>query len=137
MASSRPEQEPLYGHAAQRIPRFHPLAPLLLSSEPSLRALQQNSRQPNGRHTLCCKNGGGINARHNAVRNELHNMALAAGHAAALEVGDGNGKRRPGDVVIKDNNPTTFVAVIHPLQPKYQKQAADNKKLHVRPVNDY
>jgi len=94
---------------------------------------------PNGRHTLCCKHGGGINARHNAVRNELHNMALAAGHAAALEVGDGHGKRRPGDVVIKDNNPTTFVdiAVIHPLQPKYQKQAADRKKIHIRPVDAY
>jgi hypothetical protein len=57
-----------------------------------------------------------LNNRHVALRGEVFSLATAAGLSVALEVGDGEGKRRPGDVYIK-NDPPTFVdvAVIHPL----------------------
>jgi hypothetical protein len=79
------------------------------------------SGAPNGRHLLSCKRAPGTVARHNALRNCVHDAILASGNSAALEVTTGDGKQRPGDVVICGQPPTFIdVAIIHPLNAQYR-----------------
>lgn len=98
----------------------------LFQAAPTCPHCRQNAPHPNGRHLLTCRYGGGITARHDALRNQVLEAATTAGYSACLEVQHGTGKQRPGDVVIR-GSPATFVdvAVMHPLQPRYAKQAAD------------
>jgi hypothetical protein len=85
----------------------------------------------NGRHLLSCKRAPGVVARHNALRNTLHEAITASGFSSALEVTAGGGKQRPGDVVMCGQPPTFIdVAVIHPLHPQYRSTRG-------RPVDNY
>jgi len=87
-----------------------------------------NPLSPKAGHTLRCKSGGYIIARHNRVRDLVHSLSLNAALSPVLEkshiLGDCPGQR-PADIFLPtfyNGAPAAIdVAITDPLQDKYKK----------------
>jgi hypothetical protein len=63
---------------------------------------QKENLDPQGTHATTCKCNGDTIARHNALRDEFHLLCLSASLTCEKEHKIGYGKKRPGDVFVKN-----------------------------------
>ena len=87
-----------------------------------------------GTHSLCCTKGPERTARHNSIRNVIHQTCIAAGLSASLEPPHllSNSEHRPGDIFIRDWSCGKSIAMDVTVSCTLQQSNLDKAAAHDR-----